>query len=343
MSTTQNPYIAKLNNLKTELDKIVVGYDDMKWKVIMCLISDGHLLLQSVPGLGKTLLVEALAQVVEGATQYAFQMTPDMKPADVLGGEIFNPVTGQFEVRYGPIVPANFVILDEINRTTPKTLSAALRAMQERYVAIGGKRQELLDPFLVMATMNPVEQEGTFPLPEALLDRFAFEIFMGYVTEDQEVELLRRTHLHDRHAKDHAKVAITKQDIVDAREQVVDISAHASDEILYYITRLVRATRPELEYFHLVTDKEGKTFEDYIAVGASPRCEIWMLRTAAARAFIKGRTDILPDDIKSVYKSACRHRLTLTQRAKFGNAFDLNDYLDTVLNKIPVNSDKSSQ
>lgn len=344
MSTKAHPTVAKLKALNTEIDKIIVGYPEMKRRVIQCLISDGHLLLQSVPGLGKTLMVEALAQVVDGAKQYAFQMTPDMKPSDILGGEVFNPQTGKFEVKQGPIIPANFVIFDEINRTTPKTLAAGLRAMQERYVTLGGQEFELPDPFLVMATMNPVEQEGTFPLPEALLDRFAFEIRMGYVSEADEIELLRRTYIHDRHAKDKAEVAITMDDIIEARKAVVDISANTTDEIRGYIVRLTRATRPESASFRDVVmadngPNKDKTYEEFIAVGASPRCEIWMLRTAAANAFMDGRESIMPDDVKSVFRSACRHRIVTTQKAKLqkgNNAFNLDDYLTKVMETVKV-------
>lgn len=336
MSTKKHPLVGKLDNLTSELDTIIVGYSEIKRRVIQCLITDGHLVLKSVPGLGKTLLVEALAETVDEATQHAFQMTPDMYPSDIIGGEVLNMKTGEFEPRPGPIVDKNFVIFDEINRTTPKTLAAGLRAMQERYVMLGGKRFDLPDPFLVLATMNPVEQEGTFPLPEALLDRIAFELRMGYVSEDDEVELLRRTYLHDRHAKDHAKIAISLDDIKSAREEVVRISGETTDEIRRYIVRLVRATRPEMPGFQNVTDDDGNTFEDYIAVGASPRCEMWMLRTAAANAFLDGREDIYPDDVKDVFRPAAHHRMTLTQRAKFGNQFDLNDFLTRVLESVEI-------
>ena len=336
MSTKMHPSVEKLFALKAELDKIIVGYEDVKWRIIQCMISDGHILLQSYPGLGKTLMVEVLGKVVSGTSSQVFQMTPDMRPSDILGGEIYNPQKGEFEVRKGLVVDQNFVAADEMNRTPPKTNAALLSAMQERWVKIGQELFVLPDPFLVMATMNPVEQEGTFPLSEALKDRFAMELRLGYVSKEDEVELLRRTFIHDRDAKNHAKAVIDKADIIEARSAVVEISTNTTDEIREYIVRLMRATRPVDPSFQEITDESGKTFENFVQVGCSPRAAIWMLRTAAAKAFIDGRMDIMPDDVKSVFRAVALHRMTLTQRGKYGNKFDLNGFLTKVMKTVKV-------
>ncbi|MGD9681153.1 MAG: AAA family ATPase [Candidatus Obscuribacterales bacterium] len=339
MSHAKHPTVLKFEGLITEMDRIIVEYPLMKRMTLLCLIADGHLLLESVPGLGKTLTVDALTGAVENSSSHAFQMTPDMKPGDILGGLVFNPQTGLFEVRKGPIIGKNFVIADEINRTTPKTLSALLRAMQERYVVIGDELFELEEPFLVLATQNPIEQEGTFPLPEALLDRFAVKIRMTYIGKKSEIELLRRVQIHGRKAKDMVKKVITKADILEARAGVADVATNTTDAIREYIVDLTRATRPEDSSFSKILDANGKPFNDVIQVGASPRCEIWTLHMAAAQAFLSGRTHIIPDDVKFVFPHALRHRIVPSQRARLG-AFDLEAYLTTVMDQVKVISDK---
>src|SRR6185369_14108084 len=192
-SPMNNQWKSKVDALHGELDKIIQGYPHVKRQIIVALLADGHVLMESMPGLGKTMFVKALQTALANAVGARIQMTPDLMAADILGGPIFNQKKGEFETILGPMVGATVLLADEVNRTTPKTLSAMLQAMEERFITINGVRYDLANPFLVLATMNPVEQEGTYSLPEAMLDRFAFKIKMGYVSREDEIQLLMKT------------------------------------------------------------------------------------------------------------------------------------------------------
>lgn len=336
-----NTKIDKINALSAELDKVVIGYSHIKRQIILALLADGHVLLESMPGLAKTTLISTLQAAIEGARQNRIQMTPDLKPTDIIGVQIFNQKTGEFETQTGPMIGTNLLLADEVNRTTPKTLSAMLQAMQERYVTIGGVRYDLEDPFLVLATMNPVEQEGTFPLPEAMLDRFCFKLVMDYVSRNDEINVAKNTKVHGRDAQRVIEKALSTADILAMREKVLTIADQgAKDALVEYIVDLVRATRPTDPAFKNIKDKDGETFSEKVAFGASPRCIIWTLRTAAALAFLDGRDHITPDDVKSVFRDVCRHRIILTQDAAL-DGFTTDKFIQAVLAQVPVIERKS--
>lgn len=330
---------AKLQKVKAllgELDKVVIGYDDIKKKLLVALLSDGHIVLESMPGLAKTMMVNTLQTAIEGAKGARIQMTPDLKPTDVLGVEVYNQKSGEFDIRTGPMIGANLLLADEINRTTPKTLSAMLQAMQERYVDIGGSRYTLEDPFLVLATMNPVEQEGTFPLPEALLDRFMFKLIMSYVSRQDEVKMLANTGVHGRKAMDMVEKVITTDDIKAVQQDVQEIADGASEHVREYIVDLMRATRPSDKEFKRVFDDNGVDFSERIAFGASPRSAIWMQRGAAVVAWFGGRDYIIPDDVKAIARDTLRHRIIPTQEAVFAPDFSVDKFLSHVLKTVPI-------
>ncbi len=331
-----DPNLQKVKTLLGELNKVVIGYEDVKKKILIALFGDGHIVLESMPGLAKTMLVNALHKAIDGAKRSRIQMTPDLKPTDVLGVEVFNQKTGDFVIRTGPMIGSNLLLADEINRTTPKTLSSMLQAMQERFVDIGGQRFTLEDPFLVMATMNPVEQEGTFVLPEALLDRFMFKLLMGYVSRQDEVTMLGNTNVHGRNAMDLVTPCITPEDIRTIQKTVDAIAANASAHVREYAVDLMRATRPTDPSFKTVLDKNGVDFSERIAYGASPRSSIWMQRGAAVVAWFTGRDYIIPDDIKLIARDTLRHRIIPTQEANYTKDFSVDMFISSVLKTVPI-------
>lgn len=333
---TTNPMVQKVANLQAEVGKVVIGYREVKRALTVALLSDGHVLLESMPGLAKTMLINTLQKAIGGAVSNRIQFNPDLKPNDVLGVRIFNPITGKFEFTPGPILGCNLLLADELNRATALTQSALLQPMQERFVDIAGQpRQHLKDPFMVMATINPVEQEGTFALPEAQLDRFMFKLIMAYVSRQDEIAVLKNTKVHGRKAMDLVTEVITVDEILKIRTEIEQISDVASDPIQEYIVDLMRATRPTDDSFSKVRDAKGKTFEERIAYGASPRLGIWVLKGAACHAWLAGREFIIPDDVKSVYRDCLRHRLILTQEAVFDN-FSADTFITAVQDSVPV-------
>lgn len=312
-------YAKKIAAWRAELDKVVSGYDHIKDQLIVAMLAQGHVALRAVPGTAKTTLAKTLSKTIDGAVFARFQMTPDTKPSDILGVEVYNQKDGSFTIKKGKMVGANIVLDDEINRTTPKTLSAKLEAMQEGTITIGGETFKLEDVFFDIATLNPVEQEGTFPLPEATLDRFAMLIDMRYVSRADEIKMLRNTAVHGRNAQAKVQTVVSITEIAEMRAQVEELAANASDSLLNYIVDLVRATRPEDESFekvHAVTASgadvlDAAKLRKDIMLGASPRAEIWTLHCAAANAFINGRDAITPDDVKKVFRDVLRHRILL--------------------------------
>ncbi len=294
-----------LQDLKQEIAKVIVGQEDLVNKILVALIADGHILIEGVPGLAKTLTVKTLAEIISGSFQ-RIQFTPDLLPADVTGTLIFNPKEGSFSVRKGPVF-ANLVLADEINRSPAKVQSALLEAMQERQVTIGDETYKLPAPFMVLATENPVEQEGTYPLPEAQVDRFMLKINIGYPSKIEEKQILERMS-----ASNTPKVTgkVTLEQILRAR-QVAD-SIYVDEKVKDYILNLVFATRYPKEY-------KLDNLAPYILYGASPRASIFLTKAAKAYAFLAGRGYVTPEDIKEIGPDVLRHRILLTYEAEAEN------------------------
>ncbi len=294
-----------LHDLKQEIAKVIVGQEDLVNKILVALIADGHILIEGVPGLAKTLTVKTLAEVISGTFQ-RIQFTPDLLPADVTGTLIFNPKEGNFSVKKGPVF-ANFVLADEINRSPAKVQSALLEAMQERQVTIGDETHKLPIPFMVLATENPVEQEGTYPLPEAQVDRFMLKINIGYPSKLEERQILERMSVNSE-PKVTGKIML--EQILRAR-QVAD-SIYVDEKVKDYILNLVFATRYPKEY-------KLDALSPYILYGASPRASIFLTKAAKAYAFLEGRGYVTPEDIKEIGPDVLRHRILLTYEAEAEN------------------------
>lgn len=294
-----------LQDLKQEVAKIIVGQEDLVKKILVALIADGHILIEGVPGLAKTLTVKTLAEILSGTFQ-RIQFTPDLLPADVTGTLIFNPKEGTFSVRKGPVF-ANMVLADEINRSPAKVQSALLEAMQERQVTIGDETYPLPVPFMVLATENPVEQEGTYPLPEAQVDRFMLKINIGYPSKMEEKQILERMAVNNT-PKVSGKIML--EQILKAR-QVAD-NIYVDEKVKDYILNLVFATRYPKEY-------KLENLAPYILYGASPRASIFLTKAAKAYAFLEGRGYVTPEDIKEIGPDVLRHRILLTYEAEAEN------------------------
>ncbi|MEP6729652.1 MAG: MoxR family ATPase [bacterium] len=280
----------------------VVGQEYMIDRLLISLLTGGHVLLEGVPGLAKTLTVRTLAETI--ATTFSrIQFTPDLLPADVVGTQIYDQSTGQFMVKKGPIF-ANIILADEINRAPAKVQAALLEAMQEKQVTIGGTTYKLEEPFLVLATQNPIEQEGTYPLPEAQVDRFMLKLRVGYPTRDEEKEIMRR--MASGHHIDVRHVA-TPEAILEARGRIADL--YMDDRIVDYIVDIVLATR-EPEAAGL------KDLAPLIEFGASPRATIALAQASRAHAFLRGRAFVTPDDIKAIAPDVLRHRVLTTFEAE---------------------------
>ena len=294
-----------LQDLKQEIAKVIVGQEDLVNKILVALIADGHILIEGVPGLAKTLTVKTLAEIINGTFQ-RIQFTPDLLPADVTGTLIFNPKEGSFSVRKGPVF-ANLVLADEINRSPAKVQSALLEAMQERQVTIGDETYKLPSPFMVLATENPVEQEGTYPLPEAQVDRFMLKINIGYPSKLEEKQILERM---SAASEPKATGKIMLEQILRAR-QVVN-SIYVDEKVKDYILNLVFATRYPKDY-------KLDNLAPYILYGASPRASIFLTKAAKAYAFLSGRGYVTPEDIKEIGPDVLRHRILLTYEAEAEN------------------------
>ncbi|HEX7119740.1 MAG TPA: MoxR family ATPase [Longimicrobiales bacterium] len=288
--------------LTEELHKRVVGQDAMIERLLIGLLTGGHVLLEGVPGLAKTLTVRSLAESID-ATFQRIQFTPDLLPADVVGTMIYNQRTGEFTAKQGPVF-ANLVLADEINRAPPKVQSALLEAMQERQVTIGGETFALPSPFLVLATQNPIEQEGTYPLPEAQVDRFMLKLKVGYPDREMEKEILRR--VSGREPEPLAVVA-TPAEILAARAEISEL--YMDEKIGDYIVDLVHATRAPAEY------GLGR-LAPLIEFGASPRASIFLATCARAHAYLRGRGYVLPDDVKAIGPDVLRHRIITSYEAE---------------------------
>jgi len=295
----QSAFIEKLNN---EVGKVIIGQKAMLDRILIGMLTGGHILLEGVPGLAKTLTVKTLSDVLAMKFQ-RIQFTPDLLPADIVGTVIYNQARGEFVSKHGPIF-ANLVLADEINRAPAKVQSALLEAMQERQVTIGDATHKLPDPFLVMATQNPIEQEGTYALPEAQLDRFMLMIKVGYPTREEERAIMDRMTAPVRMTAE--KVA-TPEEIAEARSVVQEV--YIDEKIRDYIVNIVHATREPKA--HGLSE-----LADFIAFGASPRASIYLNMAARAHAFLRHRGYVTPEDIKAIGVDVLRHRVILTYEAE---------------------------
>jgi MoxR-like ATPase len=304
-----------------EMSKVIVGQKHMLERLLIGLLANGHILLEGVPGLAKTLAIKSLANTID-AKFSRIQFTPDLLPADLLGTMIYSQKKEEFMVKKGPLF-ANFILADEINRAPAKVQSALLEAMQERQVTIGEQTYKLEEPFLVMATQNPIEQEGTYPLPEAQVDRFLMKVVIQYPAKDEEKLILRQQ--IDENIPTTSTV-LKPQDIINARKVVKEV--YIDEKIENYITDIVFATRYPEEY------KLGK-FKTMINYGASPRATINLALTAQAFAFIKRRGYVIPEDVRAVAHDVLRHRIGLTYEAEAEN-ISSTDIINEILNTIEV-------
>jgi MoxR-like ATPase len=310
-------FIEKLNAATA---KVIVGQHTMIERLMIGLLCRGHVLLEGLPGLAKTLAIKTLANAVD-AHFSRIQFTPDLLPADIIGTMIYNPSTNQFTVRKGPVF-ANFILADEINRAPAKVQSALLEAMQERQVTIGNETFNLEEPFLVLATQNPIEQEGTYPLPEAQVDRFMLKVKVSYPTKDEEREIIRRNLSAD--GFDVVRPVVHPSDILKARQSVGKI--YMDEKIERYILDIVFATRRPAEY-------GLRSLEPLINYGGSPRASINLALASKAHAFLKRRGFVIPEDVRNVCHDVMRHRLGLTYEAEAENITQediINKVLDTV-------------
>ena len=312
---------AFLGGLIAEIRKVIVGQDALVDRVLVALMANGHILLEGVPGLAKTLLVKTVAEGID-ARFSRVQFTPDLLPADLLGTQIYNPRTTEFSVHKGPIF-ANLVLADEINRAPAKVQSALLEAMQERQITIGGETFPLGEPFLVLATQNPIEQEGTYPLPEAQVDRFMLKVLVDYPRRDEERSIVDRVTGAEW---DDVRAVITPEQIGRSREMVRRI--YVDDKIKEYVLDIVAATRRPT----------GEALEDLpqlIAYGASPRASIFMVEAARAHAFVKGRGYVTPEDIKQLAPDVLRHRVITTYEAE-AEEVTSDDIVRRILDHVEV-------
>jgi len=282
-------------SLTEEISKVIIGQEYMVERLLVGLLADGHVLLEGVPGLAKTLSVNSLASGIE-ASFHRIQFTPDLLPADLVGTLIYNPRDGSFETKKGPVF-ANVILADEINRAPAKVQSALLEAMQEKQVTLGEETYKLPSPFLVLATQNPIEQQGTYPLPEAQVDRFMLKLSVNYPTRDEEKQILR---LHGTSEIPQLKPVLTPQNILEARSIVEQI--YVDEKIENYVLDIVFATRnPE--------DAGLADLKPLIAYGGSPRATLFLVKAARAWAFLQGRAFVIPEDIRAIGHDVLRHRI----------------------------------
>jgi MoxR-like ATPase len=294
--------MALVQGVLQQVGRRVVGQEYMVERLLISILTGGHVLLEGVPGLAKTLTVRTLAETIDTTFQ-RIQFTPDLLPADVLGTQVYDQSTGDFRVKQGPIF-ANIILADEINRAPAKVQAALLEAMQEKQVTLGGETFRLHEPFLVLATQNPIEQEGTYPLPEAQVDRFMLKLRVGYPSRDEEKEIMRRMAGGDPIAVH--KVA-SPQAIMEARQRIADL--YMDERIVDYIVDIVHATRSPAE-------AGLKELQPLIEFGASPRATIALAQASRAHAFLRGRAFVTPDDVKAIAPDVLRHRVLTTYEAE---------------------------
>ena len=307
--------------INLEMNKVIVGQKQMTERLLIGLLANGHILLEGVPGLAKTLAIKSMAQAID-ADFSRIQFTPDLLPADLLGTLIYSQKKEEFVTRRGPIF-ANFILADEINRSPAKVQSALLEAMQEHQVTIGDETFKLPDPFLVMATQNPIEQEGTYPLPEAQVDRFMLKVVINYPKKDEERQIIR---MNGTGEFPKASAVVKPEDILRARQVVRDV--YMDEKIERYIVDIVFATRTPAEY-------GLKDLQGFIAYGASPRASIALAQASKAYAFIKRRGYVIPEDVRAVCNEVLRHRIGLTYEAEAENV-TTEQIIEKIINAVIV-------
>ena len=313
----------KIKQVLSEVGKVVVGQSYMINRLLIGLFTNGHILLEGVPGLAKTLTINTLAKVLD-LDFHRIQFTPDLLPADLLGTMIYNQREGVFEVKKGPIF-ANIILADEVNRSPAKVQSALLESMQEKQVTIGETTYKLDKPFLVLATQNPVEQEGTYPLPEAQVDRFMMKLFVSYLSKEEELEVMRR--MSNLSFDASLNTVLHKSDIFDIKNEINKVTI--SESLERYIIELVFATRNPLDY-------GLKEEAEYIQFGVSPRASINLNLAAKAMAYFNEREFVLPEDIKDVAKDVLNHRIILNYEAE-ADGVSSRQLVDNILKKVAIN------
>ena len=321
-----NERIAKASSfvqpLRDNLNQVIVGQQRLIDKIIICMLADGHMLLEGVPGLAKTLTVKTLASSIDTNFQ-RIQFTPDMLPADLIGTLIYNQKSGEFVTRKGPIF-SNIILADEINRSPAKVQSALLESMQEKQITIGENTYSLDLPFLVLATQNPIEQEGTYPLPEAQVDRFMFKLLIDYPDMDSEKLLMRQNTQAGENI--NIKPVVTPHKIIDAQDVINEI--YVDEKVEDYVLKLIFATRNPIKY-------DLKDMDGIIDFGASPRATINIVRAAKARAFTEGRGYITPEDVRYIGADVLRHRIILTYEAE-AEELNTEEVINRLFEKIEV-------
>ncbi|MEO0444452.1 MAG: MoxR family ATPase [Verrucomicrobiota bacterium] len=311
-----------LTKLREEVSRVVVGQSTVVDRLLVAMLCGGHVLLEGVPGLAKTLLISTLAKALE--TSFSrIQFTPDLLPGDLIGTLVYSPKTGEFQTQKGPVF-ANLILADEINRSPAKVQSALLEAMQEKQVSIGSETYPLDEPFLVLATQNPIEQEGTYPLPEAQLDRFLFKVIIDYPSMEEEREVMRR--MSQSNPDLSVKAAASGSDILAMRKTLDEVFMKESIES--YILHLVDASRNPQNY------GLGEV-EDWIGHGASPRASIFLAKTAKAQALLEGRDYVIPSDVRAMAPEVLRHRIALTYKAQ-AKKVTADDLVDRLFESVPI-------
>lgn len=310
-----------INLITHGMDSTIVGQKHLVDALLIALLSNGHVLLEGVPGLAKTLAIKTLSQLID-AKYSRIQFTPDLLPADLIGTMVYSVQKEQFQIKRGPIF-ANFILADEINRAPAKVQSALLEAMQERQVTIGERTFVLEEPFFVMATQNPIEQEGTYPLPEAQVDRFLLKVVIGYPSKNEEQQIIRRNITGE---KTDVRAILKPEDILDAQKVVEQI--YIDEKIERYIVDIVFATRFPADY-------NLKDLAGIISFGASPRASIGLARAARAYAFLRQRGYVIPEDVRAVCHDVLRHRIGLTYEAEANN-ITADEIISEILDKVEV-------
>ena len=320
LTNTAKNFSNSLQKISDEIKTVIVGQDQIVEKILVALLSQGHVLLEGVPGLAKTLLIKTLSDCIDSKF-VRLQFTPDLLPADIIGTKVYDHNSASFSTIKGPIF-SNFVLADEINRAPPKVQSALLEAMQENQVSIQGETHSIEEPFFVMATQNPVESEGTYRLPEAQVDRFMFKLLISYPTKKQESEIIHRFTEGISH---NASKTLSVSELVQMQNFVPKI--YADEKIRDYITDIIDATRNPSDY--------GLDLSNKIEFGASPRASIWLTLGAKANALLHGRGYVIPKDVQDIAHDVLRHRILLTYEAE-AEEITSDDILTKILDKITV-------